>query len=307
MVQHIGQQDRAKHGYILVRGLAMVVLLLSILGCTDISGNSNSSSSSPLGPIPTNSQTPGSALLIPGHQPPKNVHVPAGSVSPLLFGTNLSLYDSNDQVLQSAATRTALANMHFRIIRMPVRPTLSNVVEIQAAQAIKSIGAYALVSLRGAVDANVLADDTRIINDMNSVYDQTVVFYEYGNEEDLLGVNVANYTASWNAIVPQLKRIALNGHFIGPVNYHYDLAYLTTFLQQANPRPDEISWHEYTCDDASDNTTCIANINSWTTHINDARNAMLATLHTALPIMITEWNYAPMPKTMMGKLMIAIL
>jgi hypothetical protein len=312
MVQHMREQDRAKHGHILIRGLALVVLLLSILGCT-APGDSNSSSSSPfsstattssipLGPTTTNSQTPSSALLIPGHQPPKNVHVPAGSVSPLLFGTNLSLYNSNDQVLQSAATRTALANMHFRIIRMPVRPTLSNDVEIQAAQAIKSIGAYALVSLRGAVDANVLADDTRIINDMNSVYGQTVVFYEYGNEEDLLGVNVANYTASWNAIVPQLKRIALNGHFIGPVNYHYDRAYLTTFLQQANPRPDEISWHEYTCDDASDNTSCIANISSWTTHINDARNAMLATLHTALPIMITEWNYAPNAQNNDGKI-----
>src|ERR1700694_3718315 len=100
MIQHMGQQDRAKHEYILVRGLTMAVLLLSILGCTDLSGNSNSSSSSPfrptattssspLGPIPTNSQTPGSALLIPGHQPPKDVHVPADSVSPLLFGTNL--------------------------------------------------------------------------------------------------------------------------------------------------------------------------------------------------------------------------
>src|SRR5207302_9710949 len=211
MVQHMGKQERVKHGYILVRGLAMAVLLLSIPGCTAIPGNSSRSSSSPfrstattssipLGPTTTNSQTPSSALLIPGHQPPKNVHVPDGSVSPLLFGTNLSLNNSNDQVLQSAATRTALANLHFRIIRMPVRPTLSNDVEIQAAQAIKSIGAYVLVSLRGAVDANVLADDTRIINDMNSVYGQTVVFYEYGNEEDLLGVNVANYTASWNTI-----------------------------------------------------------------------------------------------------------
>src|SRR5947208_5066823 len=71
-----------------------------------------------------------------------------GSVSPLIFGTNLSLFDSNDQVLNSAATRNALRQMHFRIIRMPVRPSLSNATEIQAAQAIKSIGAYALVVLR---------------------------------------------------------------------------------------------------------------------------------------------------------------
>ena len=50
--------------------------------------------------------------------------------------------------------------------------------------------------------------------------------------------------------VPQLKRLALNGRFIGPVNYHYDGNYLTTFLQRASPPPDEVSWHEYSCDDS---------------------------------------------------------
>ncbi len=192
--------------------------------------------------------------------------------------------------------------MHFRIIRMPVRPSLSNATEIQAAQAIKSIGAYALVVLRGAVDANVLADDTRLVQDMNNVFGNTVVFYEYGNEEDLLGVNVNRYTDSWNTIVPHLKRIALNGQFIGPVNYHYDGDYLTAFLQHANPRPDEVSWHEYSCDDSWSNDTCISHIDHWTTHINNARNAMTATIGTALPIMITEWNYAPNANAGDGKI-----
>src|ERR1700730_3367010 len=100
-----------------------------------------------------------------------------GSVSPLIFGTNLSLFDSNDQVLTSAATRNALQQMHFRIIRMPVRPSLSNATEIQAALAIKTIGAYALVVLRGPVDSNVLADDMRLVTDMNNVFGTTVVFY----------------------------------------------------------------------------------------------------------------------------------
>jgi hypothetical protein len=223
-------------------------------------------------------------------------------VSPLLFGTNLSLYDSNDQVLQSASTRSQLAQMHFRIIRMPVRPTLSNATEIQAAQAIRSMGAYALVVLRGAVDNNVLADDIRIIQDMNSVYGRFTVFYEYGNEEDLLGVDVNRYIASWNAIVPQLKRIALNGQFIGPVNYQYDQDYLATFLQRANPRPDEVSWHEYTCDASAPNDTCLSRIDDWTNHIANARVTMQATLKKVLPIMITEWNYAPNARTDDGKI-----
>lgn len=214
-------------------------------------------------------------------------------VSPYLFGTNLGLFNSNDQVLTSASTRSMLQQMHVRIIRMPMRSSLSEATEVQAAQVIKSLGAVALVTLHGAVDATVLSDDARMISDMNTVFGHSLVYYEYGNEEDLLGVDVTGYTASWNAIVPQLKHLALNGQFIGPVNFQYDRNYLTSFLQNANPRPDEVSWHEYTCDDSWSNTICITHIANWTNHISDARSAMTGAIGMALPIMITEWNYAP--------------
>ena len=217
----------------------------------------------------------------------------SGPVSRMLFGTNLSLFDNNDQVLNSPGTLSQLQKLHTSIIRMPVRSSLSEATEIRAAQLIKSIGASALLVLRGAVDSNTLADDTRIIKDMNRIFGNSVVYYEYGNEEDLLGVNVTRYTNSWNAIVPQLKRVALNGHFIGPVNFQYDRDYLTSFLKNANPRPNEISWHEYTCNDSWSNAICISHIDHWTSHISDARSAMRAAIGTALPIMITEWNYAP--------------
>jgi hypothetical protein len=217
----------------------------------------------------------------------------APPVSPLLFGTNMGLFNNNDQVLTSATTRGILQQIHVRIIRMPIRNTLSEATEIQAAQVIKSMGAVPLVVLRGAVDANVLADDSRIVSDMNNVFGSSLVYYEYGNEEDLLGVDANGYTNSWNAVVPTLKRLAHNGQFVGPVNFQYDRAYLTTFLQRANPRPDEVSWHEYTCDDSWANAICISHIAHWTNHISDARAAMTAAIGTALPIMITEWNYAP--------------
>ena len=277
---------------ILSKRLSMPALLLIIAVVAFLLGigswtrwNRAPSSGQPIGSPGTAHPSP----VITGGIPPIN----NGSVSPLIFGTNLSLFDSNDQVLSSANTRNTLQQMHFRIIRLPVRSSLSNATEIQAAKAIKSIGAYALVILRGAVDANVLADDTRIVNDMNNVFGNTVVFYEYGNEEDLLGVNVNRYTDSWNTIVPQLKRMALNGQFIGPVNYHYDGDYLTAFLRRAYPRPDEVSWHEYSCDDSWSNDTCISHIDHWTRDISDAHSAMRAAIGTALPIMITEWNYAP--------------
>jgi hypothetical protein len=226
-------------------------------------------------------------------QAPAATVSPAQPVSPLLFGTNMALFDSNDQLLTSATTRGLLQQMHTRIIRMPVRSSLSEATEIAAAQVIKSMGAIPLVVLRGAVDANVLDDDSRIIIDMNRIFGNSLVYYEYGNEEDLLGVDVTGYTSSWNAIVPQLKHIAQQGQFVGPVNFQYNRNYLTTFLQHANPRPDEVSWHEYTCDDSWASSICISHIANWTKHVDDARASMTAAIGTALPIMITEWNYAP--------------
>src|SRR5207245_497949 len=47
-------------------------------------------------------------LRNPGHVNTPGLQINNGSVSPLLFGTNLSLFDSNDQVLNSASTRRQL-------------------------------------------------------------------------------------------------------------------------------------------------------------------------------------------------------
>ncbi len=274
MFQQLGKQKNRKHVLAIVTSMASIGMLLVVGIWVALSGVFRG------------------ALADFGQTSTKSIQV-SQPVSPLLFGTNLGLFNSNDQVLTSATTRNLLQQMHVRIMRMPVRSSLSEATEIQAAQTIKNLGAMALVTLRGEVDANVLADDTTIINGMNSVFGNSVVYYEYGNEEDLLGVKVDKYTASWNAVIPKLKQIALNGQFIGPVNFQYDRTYLTTFLQNANPRPDEVSWHEYTCDDSWASDICISHIDHWTNHISDARSAMTATIGTALPIMITEWNYAP--------------
>ncbi len=214
------------------------------------------------------------------------------SVSPLLFGTNLALFDSQDQVINSTATQGLLQQIHTQIVRMPVRKTLSNDVEIQAAQGIKRIGAIPLVVLHGAATPTVLADDSLIINDMNAVFGKSIVYYEFGNEEDLAHIDATTYTNEWNRTVPQLRQLAINGRFIGPVNYQYNHSYLATFLQNAQPRPAAISWHEYTCSKNRQADECIANIDKWTMHIADARNVIQSTIGTLLPIMITEWNYA---------------
>jgi len=218
--------------------------------------------------------------------------IPNVAASPLLFGTNLGLFTGNDQVVSSASTRALMQQMHIRIVRVPTRTHLSNDVEIQAYQAVKSIGAVPLIVLTGVRDPNVLANDTRIIQDVNSVFGNSLVYYEFGNEDDWNGVTIERYTTGWNTYIQQFKHLALNGKFIGPVSYQYDHNNLTTFLQGANPRPDAISWHEYTCSYREPMVNCLTNLDRWSTHINDGRSVMQTTLRTELPIMITEWNYA---------------
>jgi hypothetical protein len=76
------------------------------------------------------------------------------------------------------------------------------------------------------------------------------------------------------------------------VSYQYSHKNITEFLQQANPRPDAISWHEYTCSYKSNQDKCLSNLEKWPDHIKDAHQVMQDTIHTDLPVMITEWNYA---------------
>ncbi|MGZ6364793.1 MAG: hypothetical protein ACXWPS_02395 [Ktedonobacteraceae bacterium] len=218
--------------------------------------------------------------------------IPNVAASPLLFGTNLGLFTGNDQVVSSASTRALMQQMHIRIVRIPTRTHLSNEVGIQAFQAVKSIGAVPLIVLTGVRDPNVVDNDTRIIQDANSVFGNSLVYYEFGNEDDWNGVTIERYTTGWNTYIPQFKHLTLNGKFIGPVSYQYDHNNLTTFLQGANPRPDAISWHEYTCSYREPMDNCLTNLDRWSTHIQDGRSVMQATLGTELPIMITEWNYA---------------
>ncbi len=213
-------------------------------------------------------------------------------VSPLLFGTNLGLFTANDQVVTSATTRALMQQIHIRIVRIPMRRNLPDALEVQAEQAVKSIGAIPLVVLNGLRDPNALAGDTRMIQNTNSVFGDSLVYYEFGNEDDWNGITISRYTGGWNTLIPQFKRLARNGKFIGPVSYAYNHDNLTTFLQGANPRPDAISWHEYTCSYKDPAADCLAHLSGWTAHVSDARAAMQATLGTTLPIMITEWNYA---------------
>ena len=249
------------------------------------------------------------AVLLPGRG------AEASSAPPLLFGENLDLQPGSagtDLFLANPALRAGLFDAGVRILRMPVRgsspstPGIANEPElIQALQLTKSLGMVPLVILRNPNDgaangsAGLLADDTKAVDDVRAVFGAAPIFYEFANETDLPGsagfASASLYVSQWNAVVPQLKAIAGPGsQFIGPVDYQYDPAYLQAFLSGANPLPDAISWHTYTCNDTNDSeATCLANIDHWTTDFDATRTLMTNTIGRQLPIWDTEWNYTP--------------
>jgi hypothetical protein len=319
-----GRRKRmGRAGQLLSIGLLVSVLGASVWAILNVAAHYNGKGVTPTpvarltatptlvyGATPSVSPTPGSkapplSRYRPGQQTGQTNPSSAGagtglattSGSALLFGTNLSLYDVNDQFLTSAATRTLLQQMHVHIVRVPMRSTLSDVTMIQVAQMIKSIGAVPLFILRTEdTDPNALADDSKLITNVSKVFGSSTIYFEYGNEEDFLGFTATQYTAAWNKDIPQFKKIAPNAKFIGSANYHYDGVYLQAFLKGAKPSPDMVSWHEYTCALSWTNAVCLSHIDNWTVHIANSRNIMKSTIGANLPIMITEWNYTPDPK-----------
>lgn len=233
--------------------------------------------------VATNVVMRGSAAPIPS----------AALPSPLIFGTNLGLFDSHDQVANEKATRSLLRQEHMAIIRMPFRASLPDSVELQALQAIKAIGAAPLVIVHGATDVNALADDTHLIGLTQSVFGSSAVYVEFGNEEDLAGVSVSRYTQAWNQVIPHLKALAPTYKFIGPVNFQYNPSYIAAFDLLANPRPDFNSWHEYVCGTNDSDSYCLQHIANLNTHIQRTNIAVQAAIGTTLPFMITEWNLDP--------------
>ncbi len=208
------------------------------------------------------------------------------SISPLLFGANIDW--------QIAGKPSAVARLHIQTIRMGDGPHF-----VSNLQAIKNMGLAPLVIIHGCgvadpiqratVDTNMVKTAQQIFGGANAR-----VYYELGNENDLqCGLSASAYTNMWNTLIPSLKPLAPNSWFGGPVNFQRNPPYVAYFVHNATPKPDFVSWHEYTCGSGSPDSYCLQHIDNWTTHITDTNNAITANGDPVPPIMITEWNYAP--------------
>ncbi len=254
--------------------------------------------------FPTTHQT--SKLSIPTHTttPALNTITNNKVISPLIFGTNMALFhDYDEPVLNSAATRQLLKNIGVRVMRMPTRMSLSPQTEVNAARAIKEIGAVPLIVINGPEfkGGSLLETNQKTLSLLMPVFGNEPVYFEFGNESDLNGINVEQYVTAWNQVIPSLKQSFPNARFIAPDNYQFSRRYLKTFLQQANPRPDGVSWHEYTCSVNWTAEFCLSLLDTWPIHFAQARAAMHEAIGTELPIWITEWNYASDQQLTNGK------
>ncbi len=180
---------------------------------------------------PTPQAVATAALTVPAQQTTPTVST--SDVSPLIFGTNVSLFDQQDQLLNSTATRAVVQQLHPTIIRMPTRQsTLTLNAEIQMATIIKDLGAVPLIILQGQNTNNPIDYNTHLVQAMNTVFGSSTVYYEFSNEQDLSHhTSAQDYTTAWNTMISTLKPLAPNAQFIGPVTSAYKQDYLLTFLQ----------------------------------------------------------------------------
>jgi hypothetical protein len=129
-----------------------------------------------------------------------------------------------------------------------------------------------------------------------------VRYYEFGNEPSLwLKLSAQEYTNAWNNVVPSLKKIDTNIKVGGPAFYShgcYDEGkeYIRIFLQQANPKPDFVSWHMYFGGINTSNQEILDKASQTSKCIDDVENSVIIpAIGHSLPIIITEWNWNPNP------------
>ncbi len=215
--------------------------------------------------------------------------------APLTYGVNLSMYDTQDTVVNDTNVQAILRNEGVPIIRMPFRSTLSDEYELQGMRAIRAMNALPLLILHGPTDPHMLADDFHLLTLAISVFHQDTVYVEFSNEPELAGISAKAYAAAWNSVIPCLKHIAPTYKFVGPANAFYNPDYVATFDRLASPRPDFNSWHEYACANSDSDSACLSYVGRWTEHLTGMNHAVKAAVGKQIPIMITEWNLDDRP------------
>jgi hypothetical protein len=132
------------------------------------------------------------------------------------------------------------------------------------------------------------------------LFKERVTYYEFGNEPDFVLGPAESYARKWNQVVPQLKRIDPNIKIGGPVvgfTGEAGKSYIKKLLELADPKPDFVSWHMYAGRIDNSNAEIINTASKWGDYIDEVENNVIVpTLGHKLPIVISEWNWNPLPE-----------
>jgi hypothetical protein len=102
-----------------------------------------------------------------------------------------------------------LKQAQVRIVRFPASTTsVPEAKVVSAASAVQQVGAVPVVVLPATTSNDAASKATIMVKDMNRIFGQTTVYYEYGNEDDIAGTSATQYSTAWNAQVPALKQLA---------------------------------------------------------------------------------------------------
>lgn len=220
--------------------------------------------------------------------------------NPLIFGTNLLGFDMSDPFLDPDVRAAFRDDLNIPTIRFPIRDVgCATTEELAYAQQIADDNQVPMVILK-FTQADPASAAECVVDQMNTIFGSNVVYYEYGNERDLVEdacgdhpCTKEEYTASWNANISGAVALANNGQFGGSVNFQANPTYIAYFVDNAVIKPDFVSWHEYTCGPGDSAQHCIDEVQDWEDNVVATRAAIAATGETVPPVWITEWNYDP--------------
>ncbi len=226
---------------------------------------------------------PRDPITLPGEKFLKN------GVSSYVFGVNnTNLWNTNNNIETNTKIQQLVKEAHFPLIRVwffsPTGDYSALANDAETERRLK------LVSDMGAQCLGVLEDT----GSQAFVYYKHVVqlagnrcnMYEFGNEPgEHEAPDMPAYIQSWNMLIPQLRKINPQAHFIGPVAGEGPIKtphWIPDFLKGVKASgvlPDAVSFHEYSTDPSL-----------FGAEVTRTRQLIKSILGKNLPVGITEWN-----------------
>lgn len=229
------------------------------------------------------------------------------SLAPSPFSSSISTYGQNGgSIVASATQRANLSSLGLGLYRVPLQWNGGNIISGAAygptnvsgdqwINAIKSLGAQAMIVVAGSSNNNFTPDDAAaLVQHFNPA--NNVAYWVIGNEPDNDHLSMSAYCTLFNATVDKMKAVDPTIKVAGPAWSHYDQNDLQAFLNCAGSKVDVIDYHHYAMGGSYlDNATTLAQTVNWENEITQIRQMINATVPAraaAIEIQVGEYNWS---------------